>query len=174
MNDNAFTDPAATAPDDFPLCVVMEARPSRSPWVDEVWSAVGVTAGELLQARAGMVREIFHEHGARRLLYAGFRVRLHADECESYYHNLLAPQPRCYVIADIDESGCPVPLRVTLSFDEAHAYLEGDQEIYAVDMPPELYRWCEGYVLAHYLPQKKRKRKLDNWKMQTGRQHEAT
>ncbi len=78
------------------------------------------------------------------------------------------------MVADIDEESQPVPFLVTLSFDEAHAYLEGDQEVYAVDIPPELYRWSEAFVLSHYVPQKKRKRKLDNWKDQSGRsRHEA-
>ena len=50
-----------------------------------------------------------------------------------------------------------------MSFDEAHAYLEGEDEIYAVDVPPELYRWTEAFVIAHYFPQKKTKRKLRDW-----------
>jgi hypothetical protein len=50
-----------------------------------------------------------------------------------------------------------------MSFDEAHAYLEGDDEIYAVDVPGELYRWTEAYVIAHYFPEKKKKRKLRDW-----------
>ncbi len=161
------------APDHFDISVIMEARRSYSVWIDEEWSAVGVTAGALFDARKEAVQEIFHEENVRRLLYPGFRIMLHVDECESYYHNLMAPHPSCYVVADIDEKSQPVPFLVTLSFDEAHAYLEGDQEVYAVDIPPELYRWSEVFVLSHYVPQKKRKRKLDNWKKESGRRHEA-
>jgi hypothetical protein len=50
-----------------------------------------------------------------------------------------------------------------MSFDEAHAYLEGEDEIYAVDVPPELYRWTESFVISNYFPERKRKRKLRNW-----------
>lgn len=161
------------APDHFALSVLMEARRSQSAWADEEWSAVGVTAGSQFNAHEESVQEVFRENDVRRLLYPGFRIMLHVDECESYYHNLMAPHPCCYVVADINENNRPVPFLVTLSFDEAHAYLEGDQEVYAVDIPPELFRWSEEFVLNHYLPQKKKKRKLDNWKAQSGGPHEA-
>ena len=52
---------------------------------------------------------------------------------------------------------------LTLSFDEAHAYLEGDENLYTVPMPPEIYRWVEAYVLAHYVPEKRTKRKRRDW-----------
>ena len=31
-------------------------------------------------------------------------------------------------------------------------------------MPGELYHWAERFVLEHYVPEKKRKRKRNNWK----------
>ena len=55
---------------------------------------------------------------------------------------------------------------VSLSFDEAHAYLEGDEQVYAVEIPPELYQWAEAFILTHYVATKKIKRKLKNWKEQ--------
>ena len=55
------------------------------------------------------------------------------------------------------------PKNVVALFDEAHAYLEGEDEIYAVDVPPELYLWAEAFVIANYFPEKKRKRKLRDW-----------
>ena len=174
-NSDFFSDSysGSSPPDHFELSVLMEARRSQSAWIDEEWSAVGVTAGTQVDAHGGGMQEVSHEKGVRRLLYPGFRIALHVDECESYYHNLMAPQPSCYVVADIDDNNQPVPTLVTLSFDEAHAYLEGDQEVYAVDIPPELYRWCEVFVLSHYVPQKKRKRKREDWKKQSGDPREA-
>ena len=57
----------------------------------------------------------------------------------------------------------PVPVMVTLSFDQAQAYLEGDDTVFAVPIPPEMYRWSEAYVLQNYAPEKKYKRKLKKW-----------
>jgi len=154
-------------PDGFPLAVIMErsALPG-NPWVDHSWRAVGVVVdgdGGGGRSEAGI--------GATTLqvLHHGFQVHLFVDECESYYHNLLAPRPCCYVIASVDEEEVPVPRFVSLSFDEAHAYLEGEEELFSVDMPGELYRWVEVFVLANYVPVKRTKRKLKNWSEEQGR-----
>ncbi len=99
------------------------------------------------------------------ILVSGLTLRLHLDECESYYHNLMSPEPGCFIVAsqpdDADEM--PLPYLVSLSFDEVHAYLEGDEQIYSVEIPAQLYQWAEAYVLTHYVAIKKTKRKLKNW-----------
>ena len=56
---------------------------------------------------------------------------------------------------------------MSLSYDAAHSYLEGDEIVYAVDLPAELYRWSETFVLQYYAPEKKMKRKRTDWKEAT-------
>lgn len=161
---------ARTLPASYPVAVVMECRPSTSPWQTEQWEAVGIAAGGGGPAdQEGPPVKIHEEGETRRYLYRGFELRLYADECESYYHNLMTPHPRCYVVARQDAQERPVPFLVSLSFDAAHAYLEAGEPIYAVDVPPEIYRWCEAYVLAHYVPEKKYKRRLNHAVPQGGR-----
>jgi hypothetical protein len=119
---------------------------------------------------------MIHQEGSvSRYIYSGFTLRLHEDECESYYYNLLSSQPRCYVVANLDDQGKPEPFLVSLSYDEAHAYLEGDETVYSVPIPAELYRWTEAYVLDHYVPQKRSKRRRSDWKSTNRRadDHEA-
>lgn len=163
-----ITDHPDLGPEHFPVSVILESRPAvHTRWVDEVWSAVGIVVGSRDDTADGEPRLIHEDGGVRRYLCSGLQVALFADECESYYHNMMTETPRCYVVAHLDEEeteGRPDPFLVSMSFDEAHAYLEGDDEIYDVDIPPELYRWTEAFVLAHYFPEKKRKRKLKNWK----------
>lgn len=53
-----------------------------------------------------------------------------------------------------------------MSSDEANAHLECEDEVFVVDVPPELYRWTEAFVLMHYTAEKRKKRKRDNWKEQ--------
>ena len=167
MPDLTVDEIQSTLPDSYPVGIVMERRPSASPWAEESWEAVGILTGEPA-SQEGIVK-IHEENGISRHLHGGFRMRLYPDECESYYHNLMTPHPRCYVVARSDEDEAPVPLLVSLSFDEAHAYLEAGNPVYAVDIPAELYRWCEAYVLAHYVPERKVKRKLNHWKNETRR-----
>ena len=153
-----------TLPDYFAVTVIMEKSPARvSAWVDHVWRAVGVTAGgsQDLQGRASID---CIDGDIQLQVYSGFEVRLYIDECDSYYHNLMSPSPQCYIIVrqdDVDDD--PRPFLVSLSFDEAHAYLEGDDTVYTVDIPAELYRWTESFVLAHYCPQRLKKRKRRDW-----------
>ncbi|MCU7906541.1 MAG: DUF3305 domain-containing protein [Candidatus Thiodiazotropha sp. (ex Epidulcina cf. delphinae)] len=175
MTATSISEIAAKTPHTFRVSVIMQQSPSDSIWLDECWEAVGIFATADAHQNAAQEVELIHQEGAvRRYLHPGFTLRLHEDECESYYHNLISPQPRCYVVANQDDQGRPEPFLVSLSFDEAHAYLEGDETVYAVPVPAELYRWTEAFVLARYVPQKRTKRKRADWKSAGPRgDHEA-
>ena len=154
----------AELPTSLPLVVVMERRQiADNRWTDASWRAIGVTVdpepsgARVLRRRLDGGNEVQHE------LHSGFQLQLQKDECESYYHNLLSPHPYCYVVASIGEEMLPLPRLVTLSFDEAHAYMEGGEELYTVDMPAEIYRWAEAFVLQNYLPERRNKRKRRAW-----------
>lgn len=152
-------------PTDFPVVVLMQRQPSKfSRWSDYQWQAVGVMAIAGDSNDEGHPRTVREEGDVMQVLYGGFTVRLYVDECESYYFNLISPSPQCYVITRFDDDGVPVPFLVSMSFDEAQAYIEGDEQVYVVDVPPELYLWTEAFVLQHYNPQKRQKRKRDDWK----------
>ncbi|MFT5113538.1 MAG: hypothetical protein ACI8P9_002869 [Parasphingorhabdus sp.] len=149
-------------PDSLLVTVILESKPGVTRWATLQWDALAVVVGE----RTTEPHDA-DEDSARRY-FNGLKIALYVDEAESYYHNLMSPKPSCYVVARIDEEDMddqmPVPVLVTLSFDQAHAYLEGDDTVFAVPLAPELYRWTEAYVLQHYAPEKKFKRKLVNWK----------
>ena len=163
---NISTDNASSnsLPSILPVSVFMESRPSASPWADEYWTAFGVTVGQHGDTENREARLVYQEQGHSRYIFSGFHLKLYVDQCESYYHNLVSPHPKCYVITELNEDGVPVPILVSMSFDEAHAYLEGDDEIFAVEIPPEVYVWTEAYVIANYFPEKKIKRKFNDWK----------
>lgn len=154
----------ADLPESLPLVVIMERRQIHdNRWTDASWRAIGV-AVDPERADARILRRPVHDAAdVLHELHSGFLLELQRDECESYYHNLLSPKPCCYVVASFDEGMLPLPRMVTLSFDEAHAYMEGEEELYTVDMPAEIYRWAEAFVLQHYLPEKRYKRKRRAW-----------
>jgi len=154
-----------TLPKYFPISVLLESRPATSKWIDIVWLAVAVTVGSRHDQVSDIPRLIRRSDEVNHYLCSGLQVKLFKDECESYYHNLMSPTPRCYVVAhteDVDDP--PEPFLITMSFDEAHAYLEGEDEIYDVDIPPELYKWTEAFILVHYAPLRRTKRKRKDWK----------
>ena len=150
-------------PDSLEIGVVMEKTPSTHPWAEFRYDALGVIVQE--QAQDEPLKRIFQDGETEHYLVSGLILKLHPDECESYYHNLMAPEPGCFIVASQpeDSDDMPVPYLVSLSFDEVHAYLEGDEQIYSVEIPAQLYKWAEAYVLSHYVAIKKTKRKLKNW-----------
>lgn len=162
MDSPEINNIASNIPDSLPVAVVLQKQAAKSQWIDYLWEAISVIPGR--HEGEQQFRPMHDDGETGQYIYSGLTVTLHKDECESYYHNLMSPEPSCYVAARFDESDQPIPFLITLDFDEANAYLEGDETVYAVNIPPEFYRWIEAYVIAHYLPVKRKKRKRDDWK----------
>lgn len=155
---------AKELPDEFEVAVIFEKRPSRTtPWRDHVWAAAGVVAAAGGDPDHGPQR-IRADGEQEQYLWPGFRLRLHRDEAESYYHNISSESPGLFIVCRFDEGERPEPFLVTAAYDEAGAYMEADETAYRVPMPPEIYRWVETYVLTHYEPQERKKRKRHDWK----------
>ena len=57
-----------------------------------------------------------------------------------------------------------LPARAGRDRSGGDAYQEGDDLVYSVPIPAELYRWLEAYVIEHYAPVKRIKRKRKDWK----------
>lgn len=142
------------------VAAVMEKKPSSHPWADYRYDAIGVVVRDGEEERS--ISRIYQSGDVEHYLVTGLVIRLHEDECESYYHNLMSPEPGCFIVASQpdDSAQMPLPYLASLSFDEAHAYLEGDAQVYSVPLPAQLYQWVEAYVLTHYVALKKTKRKL--------------
>jgi hypothetical protein len=154
-------------PENFPVSVILESRPSSSQWLTTSWKVIGITIGSRSDAVNEQPKPINKIGDITQYICDGLSVALYKDECESYYHNLMSPTPRCYVIAHVENyDEPPDPFLVSMSFDEAHAYLEGEDDIFDVDVPPELYRWVEAFVLVHHAQEKRVKRKRKDWKSQ--------
>lgn len=153
----------------FEISIIMRCKMVQGArWRVRSWSVLGVVAGAgRAEATSRLVRR---DDSSEDYLWCGYVLRLFQDEAESYYQNLLADQPLLYVVTRQDEgSEGPEPFHVTASFDEAHAYLEGDDDVHAVPMPSEIGRWVEEFVLANYVPEPRVKRKRRDWRKE-GRQ----
>ncbi|MBU0656417.1 MAG: DUF3305 domain-containing protein [Gammaproteobacteria bacterium] len=167
MNESSLRD-APALPERLAVAAILEKRPSTSRWAAAYWTATGVVVGGGEYSGVTLLHE---QDGVQQYLYPGLSVSLYRDECESYYHNLQAPQPGCYIIANLADDGTPSPFLVTLCFDAANSYLQGSSEVYAVPIPPELYRWTEAFVLEHYAPEQKKKRRLTDFQHDHDRGH---
>jgi hypothetical protein len=136
----------------FPLAVVMQRRPAKSPWADVVWEPHGVVPGY-----PGSEKKLLLQHdGVAQWLYAGFKLELHRDETEGYYQNVSARDPRVFVLWRMEGEDA-LPLDVTASSDEAGRWLDGGHAVDGVPMPAEIYAWVGDYVEKNYRPEPKKR-----------------
>jgi hypothetical protein len=149
----------------FPVSLMLEYRRTRAnPWSDGRWEVVAALAGQRGASQGRSVVPVHKDDAGERVLCSGYQLTLHRDDAESYYCNLMGERPSLFVVCSEESGKRPHPTLVTASYGEAASYSETDENVYAVALPPELYRWIENYVLEHYVPEKRRKRKRDNWK----------
>jgi hypothetical protein len=137
---------------EFPIAVVTQRRPARSQWADYVWEPIGVLA----HAEGGEMRLLVEEAGVAQWLHPGFKLQLHRDECEGYYFNVSAKDPRVFVLWRM-EGEQALPAEVTVSSDEAGRWLDAGHSVDGVAMPPEIYAWVGAYVEENYRPQPKKR-----------------
>jgi hypothetical protein len=160
-----------SGPASFPVAVILERQDvTGNRWITESWQVVGVAVGEQAAKGESGPERIYGEAGDAREYYRwpGFEVRLYADQAESYWHNLKAERALCFIVVRQREDGAagmPQPFLVSLSYDEAHAYMEAEDTVYSVPLPPELYRWTEAFIIEHGIKDRRgKKRKRENWK----------
>ena len=133
------------------------------------WRVLGVVAGQEVAGTRVKRTLVRCDDTCQEYLWSGFTVELFKDGAESYYYNLVGNKPSLFVICREDEAGGLVPFLVTANHDEAGAHMEADDSVFSVSMPAEIYRWLERYVLEHYTPQQKMKRKRKDWYSDSGK-----
>ena len=150
----------------FPVTVIVERkRRDDKPWSIDHWSVIGLLPA---QASKGFERTTLRDDGnLSQYSWRGYDVALYLDDIESYHFNLEGESPWIFVIGEYadaeDEAGEIVPLLVTLSYNEAASYMETDSLVFNLPIPGEIQLWVERYVLDHYRPVEKKKRKRQRW-----------
>ncbi|MBX2885387.1 MAG: DUF3305 domain-containing protein [Granulosicoccus sp.] len=148
-----------------PVGVVLEKRlVSRSFWSLPSWYLHTVAVGHHLAANqtsdapegkpAGTTSE------GELFAWSNFHVTFYKDACERYWHALIGDRPLVYVICDEETMH---PVIVTVDYDEANAHAETDIPVLSTEIPAELYRLMERFVLDHYRPKEFKKRKRRQW-----------
>lgn len=160
---------SAGLPASFPVSVLMERRLAHSgPWSEYQWECLEVLAGENVQAEHAGCTLVSDDGESARFIWSGLRVALYKDGCESYWYNLQSETPYLFVICfrdevPEDEAMAVQPFVVSPNQDEANSHLESEDLVYSVPMPETLIDWLERFVIDHYEPFIKTKRKRRNW-----------
>lgn len=144
------------------------AQIRRGAWSVPSWRAVSVIAGEHVAGRASGRSTIHETDDEAQYLWSGLALMLHRDLAEEYWYNLTGDNPSLFVICHEAPDGELTPFQVTADHDSATTCLESDDQVFAVSIPPELYQELEKFIVAHFVPQERKKRKRKNWTETTG------
>ena len=134
----------------------------RGLWSVPSWRAVSVVAGEHIAGK-GERSPIYERDEEAQYLWSGLSLALYRDLAEEYWYNLTGDNPSLFVVCHESPDGELAPFEVTANHDVATTCLESDDHVFAVPIPPELYSHLEKFVVDHFVPQERKKRKRKNW-----------
>jgi len=140
------------------LAVIMERKVLANKWASEQWEAIGVVPDHAEDGAAP--RCIREASDASQWLFPGYGLRLFADEAENYLLNVTAPEPRVFVMWQMEEQGGvqrPRPMVVTVSYGEAAAMMDSNEQVDGVPLPAELSEWVTAFARRHYRAPERRK-----------------
>jgi hypothetical protein len=148
----------------MPVSVVLEKRMATgSFWALPSWYLHTVAVGQnLIAHQASEPGGTLAGSTDKGELYAwsNLVVTLYKDACERYWHALIGDKPLVYVICKEENMH---PIAVTVDYDEASACAESDAPVLSAEIPAELYRAMERFVVDHYRPVEFKKRKRRKW-----------
>ena len=157
------------APHRIPVSVLVERREvSAGRWTFPQWDVSAVVAG-MRVVDAAPERTLISKDGAfETWMWSGLALELFRDGCEGYWYNLQSDRPCLFVVCHRDEESedpadTLVPVIVTVDQDEASAHLESEDPVFSVPMPDKVHQWVERFVVEHYRPKVKRKRRRRDW-----------
>lgn len=144
----------------YPVAVIMERMVLTNRWVSEQWEAKGVVHDISPPGTAEQV--IVRTEQLTQILFPGHVIRLYRDEAEGYHMNITSPQPKVFVLWRMrDEIARPEML--TVSYNEGARWMDSDEHVDGVPLPPELLPWMGQFAELHYKPEpRKPKRYASN------------
>lgn len=146
------------------VAVIMQrSQVQQGRWSVPSWAAVSVVAGDHLVGKGAGQTPMHEDDRHAQFLWSGFTLELYQDLAEDYWYNLTSESPSLFVICHESPDGQLTPFRVTADQDSASGCLESDDQVFAVPIPPEIYQHLEQFIVAHYVPRERKKRKRENW-----------
>jgi hypothetical protein len=134
----------------------MERTRLAGRWATERWEAKGVVSDA---APAGSAeRVIVAEERITQVLFPGFELKLQPDEAEGYLYNVTSPHPKVFVMWRMHGEFAK-PERVTVSYHEGARWMDTEENVGGVALPPDLVPWISEFATEHYKPEPKKKKR---------------
>jgi hypothetical protein len=133
------------------------AKPTR--WEDWRFEVAEVVPDE---AAFGNESRLLRDDGTQASwLHPGLAVELFSDEAEGYHLNLRTDAPVWFVLWRLDENdpSRAAPHAVTLSYNEAARWLDAQEHVDNVPLPPDVRDWLQAFTDEHYKPEPRQRRR---------------
>ncbi|MEO7335424.1 MAG: DUF3305 domain-containing protein, partial [Caldimonas sp.] len=131
------------------VAVVIDREKAPNRWEDWCFRIVEVVVQE--EAFGTEPRVLRDDGKTRRTLYPGFTLELFRDEAEGYYLNLSSGAPVWFVVWRVDDEdpSRAWPETVSMSYHEAGRWLDAQERVDNVPLPPDLVAWLQAYADEH-------------------------
>ena len=141
------------------VAVVMERETAPNRWEDWRFRIADVVSHE---DEFGLEARVLRDDGRlQTTLHPGFTLELFRDQAEGYWLNLSSGSPVWFVVWRIDDAdpSRAWPETVSLSYTEAGRWLDAQERVDNVPLPPDLAAWLQAYADAYYEPEQKKRRR---------------
>ncbi|HSV69748.1 MAG TPA: DUF3305 domain-containing protein [Methylibium sp.] len=141
------------------LAVVIEREKSPNRWEDWRFRIVEVLPDE---AGFGPSPRLLRDDGKlSRWLHPGLKLELFRDEGEGYFLNLTSGAPVWFVMWRIDDAdpSRAWPEIVSVSYNEAGRWLDAQERVDNLPLPPDVAAWLQAYTDEHYKPEPKQRKR---------------
>jgi hypothetical protein len=145
--------PSRLAP--YPVAVVMERVRLDNRWATERWEAKGVVQDASPPGSAERV--ILSGERMMEMLFPGFTLKLYPDEAEGYLYNITSPQPKVFIMWRLHDDGIARPESLSVSYHEGARWMDAEESVGGVALPPDLVPWIAEFAAHHYKPEPKKK-----------------
>ncbi|MBX2869175.1 MAG: DUF3305 domain-containing protein [Acidiferrobacterales bacterium] len=148
----------------IPVAVVLRREIDRTKkWGYPTWNIEKVLTGNAIDEADGYPEESDTSDSITSF-HGGLLLELYKDGSEGYWYNLLSEEPYLFVVCEGEQDAKQIePVFITANQDEATGHLESDDIVLSVAMPEPIRDLLERYVVDHYEPAIKKKRKRRDW-----------
>ena len=105
-----------------------------------------------------------------RWKHAGYSTELFTDDAEGYYLNVTTDAPCWFVLwrmeeeASITDEPIAKPEMVSLSYHDAGRWLDAQETVEQVPLPPEVVAWLQAFVDEHHVIEAKKRKRPESFK----------
>ncbi len=139
-------------------------------WVLENVVLAGEASSTLVEKTASKLTNTDKNNSTERWIHAGYRVELFTDDAEGYYLNVTTDAPCWFVLwrmeeqAGITDEPIAKPEMVSLSYHDAGRWLDAQETVEQVPLPPEVVTWLKAFVDEHHVSDLKKRKRPESFK----------